>query len=86
MIASFIYMKYKPLYKVTLNGEVIGYVENKEKMQEQIEAFENNLEGNITSIEVKDMPVYELELVSSVKESETSEQEVLAKIEEKDSI
>ena len=86
MIASFIYMKYKPLYKVTLNGEVIGYVENKEKMQEQIEAFENNLEGNITSIEVKDMPVYELELVSSVKESETSEQEVLAKIEEEATI
>lgn len=86
MIASFIYMKYKPLYKVTLNGEVIGYVENKEKMQEQIEAFENNLEGNITSIEVKEMPQYELELVSSIKESETSEEEVLAKIEEEATI
>ena len=86
MIASFIYMKYKPLYKVTLNGEVIGYVENKEKMQEQIEAFENNLVGNITSIEVKEMPQYELELVSSVKESETSEEEVLAKIEEEATI
>lgn len=86
MIASFIYMKYKPLYKVTLNGEVIGYVENKEKMQEQIEAFKDNLEGNITSIEVNTMPEFELELVSSVKESQTSEEEVLAKVEENSTI
>ena len=86
MIASFIYMKYKPLYKVTLNGEVIGYVENKEKMQEQIDAFKENLEGNITSIEINAMPEYELELVSSVKESQTSEDEVLAKVEENSTI
>lgn len=86
MIASFIYMKYKPLYKVTLNGEVIGYVENKEKMQEQINAFKENLEGNITSIEINAMPEYELELVSSVKESQTSEDEVLAKVEENSTI
>lgn len=86
MIASFIYMKYKPLYKVTLNGEVIGYVESKEKMQEKIDAFQENLDGNITSIEVNTMPEYELELVSSVKESETSEELVLAKVEENSTI
>ena len=36
LIASFIYLKYKPLYKVTLNGKVIGYVEDKGKMQEKM--------------------------------------------------
>lgn len=82
MVASFIYIKYKPLYKVTLNGEVIGYVENKAKMQEKIEEFANNLEGNITSIKVEKMPEYELELVSDIKESETKEEEVLALIKE----
>jgi len=76
IIALFICVKYKPLYKVTLDGKVIGYVEDKDKMQEKIEKFANNLEGNITSIKVEVMPVYELELVSNVKESETKEQEV----------
>ncbi len=82
IIAGFIYIKYKPLYKVTLNGEVIGYVESKEKMQEKIEAFANNLEGNVTSITIEEMPKYELELVSDVKESETKEDVVLATVKE----
>ena len=82
IIALFICVKYKPLYKVTLDGKVIGYVEDKDKMQEKIDEFANNLEGNITSIKVEVMPSYELELVSNVKESETREKEVLALIEE----
>lgn len=82
IIALFICVKYKPLYKVTLDGKVIGYVEDKDRMQEKIDKFANNLEGNITSIKVEVMPVYELELVSNVKESETKEQELLALIEE----
>ncbi len=51
-------------------------------MQEKIEKFANNLEGNITSIKIEAMPEFELELVSNVKESETKESEVLALIEE----
>lgn len=82
IIALFICVKYKPLYKVTLDGKVIGYVEDKDKMQEKIDKFTKNLEGNITSIKVEVMPVYELELVSNVKESETKEKEVLALIEQ----
>ena len=82
IIASFIYIKYKPLYKVTLNGKVIGYVEDKGKMQEKIEEFANNLEGNITSIKIEAMPEYDLELVSNDKASDTQESEVLATIKE----
>lgn len=82
LIASFIYIKYKPLYKVTLNGKVIGYIEDKDKMQEKIEKFATNLEGNITSIKIEAMPEYELELVSNVKENETKEEEILALVEE----
>ena len=54
----FICVKYKPLYKVTLDGKVIGYVEDKDRMQEKIDKFANNLEGNITSIKVEVMPVH----------------------------
>ena len=82
IIASFIYIKYKPLYKVTLNGKVIGYVEDKGKMQEKIEEFANNLEGNITSIKIEAMPEYDLELVSNDKASDTKEAEVLAAVKE----
>ena len=80
IISSLICLKYKPLYKVTLNGQVIGYVENKEKLEEKISQFENNLEGNIISIKIQSRPEYSLELVSNVKESETKEDEVLALI------
>ncbi len=33
--------------------KVIGYVEDKDRMQEKIDKFANNFEGNITSIKVK---------------------------------
>ena len=67
---------------VTLKGKVIGYIEDKDNMQEKIEEFANNLEGNITSIKIEAMPEYELELVSNVKENETKEEEILALVEE----
>ena len=51
-------------------------------MQEKIEEFANNLEGNITSIKIEAMPEYELELVSNDKENETKEEEILALVEE----
>lgn len=86
MVALFIYVKYKPLYKVTLNGKVIGYVESKGKMQEKINDFANNLEGNVTSIKIEAMPEYKLELVSNVKESETNEAEILAAVKENSEI
>ena len=86
MVALFIYVKYKPLYKVTLNGKVIGYVESKGKMQEKINDFANNLEGNVTSIKIESMPEYKLELVSNVKESETNEAEILAAVKENSEI
>ena len=82
LITAFIYLRYKPLYKVTLNGKVIGYVENKDKMQEQIDRFANNLTGNITSIKITEMPQYQLEFVNGVKENQTKESEVLAIVEE----
>ncbi len=86
MIALFIYVKYKPLYRVTLNGKVIGYVESKGKMQEKIEEFANNLDGNVTSIKIEAMPEYKFELVSNVKESETNEAEILAAVKENSEI
>ena len=51
-------------------------------MQEKIKEFESNMSGNIVSIQIKEMPTFELELVNGVKESQTKENEVLALVEE----
>ena len=82
LIALFIYLRYKPLYKVTLNGRVIGYVENKEMLEAKINEFETQLDDNVVSIKIAEMPEFELELVSGIKESETKESEIIAMIEE----
>ena len=44
IMASIIYIKYKPSYKVTLNGQTIGYVQDKEEMQKMIEDLKIILE------------------------------------------
>ena len=36
IITLIVFIKYNPLYEVKLNGEVIGYVKNKEVMEEMI--------------------------------------------------
>ena len=39
MIAAAIVIIYKPIYKVTLNGEKIGYCEDKETLQNKINDY-----------------------------------------------
>ena len=44
---------YKPIYSVTLNGEFIGYSENKSKLQKQINDYINNGgENNLAFVEL----------------------------------
>ena len=64
IITSIIYIKYKPSYKVTLNGQVIGYVESKDDMQKMVEDYQKNLPENVAYITINSMPQYELEFVS----------------------
>ncbi len=55
--------KYKPMYKVTIGEETIGYVTNKDKVEQIVEDYINTQDENIAFIEVKDLPKYELNLV-----------------------
>lgn len=80
IVVAVLFKKYKPLYKVTLNGEVIGYVEDKKAMEEMIEKYQSNLEGNIVEINIPNMPDYEFEFVSDIEQ--TNEEDVLVAIEE----
>lgn len=65
--------KYKPMYKVTMAGETLGYITSKKEVEEIINNYKNTKEGNIAFIDIENMPKYELNLVPWNKEDSTSE-------------
>ena len=63
IITAAIILIYRPIYKVTLNGEVIGYCEDKEALQNKINDFmENGEEGqkNVAFVQIDEMPEYQM--------------------------
>ena len=76
-----ILIKYKPVYKVKLSGEELGYVKNIEAFGETVkENIVNSNNKNIDSIEMTKNPEFELKLVD--RNETTNEKEVIEKIEE----
>lgn len=52
---------YKQTYSVSLNGQFLGYTENKSELQRKINEYINNGNGdNIAFVQVDNMPEYEL--------------------------
>lgn len=52
---------YKPIYSVTLDGEFIGYSENKSKLQQRINKYIEKGNGeNIAFVEINELPEYKL--------------------------
>lgn len=75
IITLIVFIKYNPLYEVKLNGEVIGYVKNKEVMEEMINSkvlTSDNPCAVFTTLDVE--PTYELKLSNR---NLTDEEEVL---------
>ncbi len=68
-------VKYKPAYKVTLSGETIGFVINKDIVNSKVEKYINDNSGNIAFREIESMPEYELKLIS--RDKKTNEQDVM---------
>lgn len=70
-----IFSIYKPIYSVTLNGELIGYSEDKTKLQERInEYIEKGNEENIAFVDIASMPEYNLCFLK--KNVETNDDEI----------
>lgn len=65
LIIGIILIKYKPSYKITVSGEEIGYINNKEALTETIksEILEENQNKNVDTIDINVEPNYELKLV-----------------------
>ena len=80
-IIAIVLIKYRPVYKVSISGEEIGYIEN-------IQAFEENLRNeiiseetkNVDSINLSEEPEYELKLVN--RTLETNESQIATEIED----
>lgn len=79
-ITAIILIKYKPIYKVTISGEEIGYVQNKKEFKESLKTSLIEENKNVDNIELKSNPEYELKLVN--RETKTNEEKIASKIEE----
>ena len=52
---------YKPTYSVSINGEHVGYTENKSQLQEKINDYiENGEEEGVAFVQVNSLPEYKL--------------------------
>lgn len=83
IIAAAIVLIYKPIYKVTVNGEKIGYCEDKEALQNKINDYmENGEEGqkNVAFVQIDDMPEYQMCLQK--KGITTNDEEIFNSIKE----
>lgn len=68
LITGIIFIKYKPLYKVTVDGEIIGYIESKNKFENRINEYINTNEEECIAFKTLEIEQsYNLEFVSSDK-------------------
>ena len=79
IILTAVFIKYKPAYKVTIAGETLGYILDKNKLEKKIDNYINDTTGNIAFIDAKVLPTYELKLVN--RGEENKEKEVLLAVE-----
>lgn len=70
LILSVVFIKYKPAYAVSLAGQELGYVKNKEKLEVKIQNYIEDTSGNIAFREQLVAPEYELKLVDKTKRFE----------------
>ena len=84
IIATIIILFFKPIYKVTVNGEEIGYCEDKKKIQIKLNDYMKNGDGteeNLAFVQIDEMP--EFQLCMQKKGIETNDDEILNQIKEK---
>lgn len=79
LIIGIISSVYKPIYSVTLNGELIGYSENKSKLQQKINDYIENGNGeNVAFVDINELPQYSLCLLK--RNIVPSDEEIFEKV------
>ena len=80
IVVTVVLIKYKPVYRVTISGETIGFIANKELTSAKVEKYVNDNSGNIAFREISEMPEYELKLIN--KNKKTDEEDVMLAVRE----
>lgn len=83
LIIGAIAFLYKPTYSVFMNGEQIGYTENKAELQQKINDYIERGEGednNIAFVQVANLPNYKLCLLK--KNVVTNDEDIFEKVKE----
>ena len=79
LIAIALTLFYKPIYSVSLNGELIGYSQNKSKLQEKINTYIEEGNGdNIAFVDINELPQYKLCLLK--KDIVANDDEIFDKV------
>ncbi len=69
-----IFIKYKPMYKVSISGEEVGYVENKQAFEETLkEEITENTTKTVEDISLNEEPEYELKFVNRAENTEDTD-------------
>lgn len=83
LIIGTIAFLFKPTYSVTINGEQVGYTENRAKLQHEINNYAEKGDGeqqNVAFVQIQNLPEYKLCLLK--KNIVTNDEEILNKIKE----
>lgn len=82
LIICLVALFFKPIYAVTINGEAVGYSEDKSKLQAKINKYIESGEGgensNIAFVQVDNMPEYKLCLLK--RNVVTNDEEIFEKV------
>ena len=80
LVITALFIKYKPAYLVTISGENIGYVSNKQNIEDAINEYVSNKEGCIVDISIAEKPSYQFAFID--RETQTSEEQILSTIQD----
>ena len=83
LIVGTIAFLYKPTYSVFINGEQVGYTEDRTKLQRRINEYVENGDGtnsNVAFVQLENLPEYELCLLK--KNIVANDEEIFQKIKE----
>ena len=83
LIVCAVILIYKPIYSVYLNGELIGYCENKSKLQSEITHYsesgdEHIKNDNLAFVSIESLPTYKMCLLK--RDISTNDEEILSTI------
>lgn len=74
LIGFFVFVVYQPMYAVSLNGESIGYTENKKQLKNKIDDYITSGDnGKIAFVEVDTLPEYDMCLLKKGLEANDEE-------------